>query len=161
MSAASGMEESADGNEQTTRTWDIFEMAVLNEIGRAEQAGTEPEIEAALDRAGCPEHRMPTIVKRLKGEGFIEVHVVEAMGGVFQFLSARLTGQGARVVGFWPSNDPFEDLIRRLDQLIADADGDVEKTKLQKLRDAAYSLGGDAVRAVLGEIIRATIAATR
>lgn len=78
----------------------------------------------------------------------------ELSGGAM-LIPPMLTERGARAVGLWPSDDPYELLVALLDRQIAAEDSDDERTRLQRLRATVRDVGKGTVTALLVELIKA------
>jgi hypothetical protein len=57
--------------------------------------------------------------------------------------NARLAPAGARVVGLWPSTDPYEALLALLERRVAEAPDEETRSKWRKVRDTIGGLGKD------------------
>jgi hypothetical protein len=63
--------------------------------------------------------------------------------------SPGLAERGLRVVGAWPTDDPYEALIELLDRQIESASDDQTKTKLATLKDTLATVGKSTVASLL------------
>lgn len=61
-------------------------------------------------------------------------------------IGVRLTERGRRAVGVWPAEDPGDALLELLAARVAAASSPEERSRLERLFDAAKGLGGTALR---------------
>jgi hypothetical protein len=69
-----------------------------------------------------------------------------------------LLERGARAVGQWPTDDPYEALLALIDERLLDANLDEEtQTKLQRFRNALIDVGKGAAGGLLAALIRSSV----
>lgn len=71
------------------------------------------------------------------------------------YLENSLLGErGLRVVGAWPSEDPYEDLVKILERRIEEASDPEKKSKLQALLSSVGEVGKTAIAGLLVEVAK-------
>lgn len=118
------------------RTWESREQPVLEAIAEAWEDGARlKNVRAVAEALDLDEGSAARALKALHEDGFIQgIDATDQSG--YELLELEPTGKGRRVVGQWPSENGYEDLLRLLDERIA-ATGDAdEHTRLQKVRDS-------------------------
>lgn len=70
---------------------------------------------------------------------------------------AALAEKGLRVVGAWPSEDPYDALIETLDRRIAAASDEPTKGRLQALRTSVAEVGKATIAGLIVELTKGTI----
>ncbi len=63
--------------------------------------------------------------------------------GYWILSPVRLAPAGARVLGLWPSSDPYEALVNLLERKIAEAPDEGTRSRFRKVRDRIAGLGKD------------------
>lgn len=114
------------------------------------------------DRTGLDPHHVVVEVERLIEGGYLSGKVGgPTSGGDFRpwhISNVRLAPTGARVVGLWPSDDPYEALLALLDRRLAEAPDEDTRSRLRKVRDGITGLGKDVgtnlIAGVLVELAR-------
>ena len=95
-------------------------------------------------------------LSRLIQAGYVDAHI-EVMGAAenSHVMNAHLSERGARAVGLWPSDDPYEALVALIEKQLAE-EGDTEtKTKLRKLRETLAEVGKGTASGLLVALIQA------
>jgi hypothetical protein len=78
-----------------------------------------------------------------------------ASAGSAELDRPMLYEPGARAVGLWPSDDPYEALLALIERQLAE-EGDTEtKTKLRKLRETLAEVGKGTASGLLVALIQA------
>lgn len=62
--------------------------------------------------------------------------------------------RGARTIGMWPTNDPYELLVQLLERHIGEEPNEERKGKLRRLRDDLGDIGKGTVSGVLVELMK-------
>lgn len=70
---------------------------------------------------------------------------------------AALAERGLRVVGAWPSEDPYDALIEALDRRVAAASDEPTKGRLQALRPSVTEVAKATVAGLIVELAKGTI----
>lgn len=73
---------------------------------------------------------------------------------IFDLVEIRLLERGRRVVGQRPPEDQYDAFVAVLEQQIAEAESDEERTRLERMRDVALGVGQDVVASVLSAWVR-------
>jgi len=81
----------------------------------------------------------------LADAGFIEARFNRGDDRIIAANGIRLLEKGRRATGVWPPEQMYQALLDALEQMIEEEPDPVQKSKLQKLRDAAASVGADIV----------------
>ncbi len=111
----------------------------------------EPEL---AQRTGLPLGTVLIVIQRLLEDGFLtgERHLDQCS---LSFAKLRITGQGLRAIGAWPSEGLSQkavvDLIESIANRVTDPD---ERTRLGRLKDAFSQLGRDTFVHVSGELAK-------
>ncbi len=82
-------------------------------------------------------------VERLLESGYLAGELKRPFSGDDYLQSARLGAAGARVVGVWPSADPYEALLVLLERRVAEAPDEETRSKWRRVHDTIRSLGAD------------------
>jgi hypothetical protein len=73
----------------------------------------------------------------------------------WSLVRARVLERGARKIGRWPTDNPYDDLLSRLDRIIS-AEPDVEKrTRFERFRDGVLGVGKDVGTELLTAFVKA------
>lgn len=130
-------------------TWFAREIPLLEAIAElADELDHYPSLAEVRKRAQIDPDDADEGMRALFEAGYITGVDVSTQQGL-DLLDVRLTGDGRVAVGQWPSDDPIEALVQRLDQLIAATEKPEDKGRLERLRDAV----ADASKHGLGELI--------
>ena len=71
--------------------------------------------------------------------------------------NSHLGEKGLRVVGAWPSDDPYDALLALLERKIEATDDPAEKSKLAALRGSVADVGKQVIAGLLVEMAKGTI----
>jgi hypothetical protein len=98
-------------------------------------------------------------LERLIDAGFINGEIHRTMAGDsrghWRLKGVMLLERGSRVVGQWPSDDPYDALLELIDQRILDDSLDDDtKGRLRRLRGTLVDVGKGAAGGVLAALIR-------
>lgn len=99
-------------------------------------------------------------VERLIRDGYLTGKLGKVMSGgnprPWHLSSFALTGDGARVIGSWPSDNPYEALLALLDLRIGSASDHGTRSRLRKFKDGLITLssevGANTIASVLVEL---------
>jgi hypothetical protein len=143
----------------TEETWERVALPLLRQIADAEQQHLPGlDMDAVARELGLPAHEVKAELDRLIEAGFVADKVAKHLGGSVHLASPRLSEKGARAVGMWPSNDPYDALLALLDRrLLDDSLGDEERTKLQRVRATLTDVGKSTVAGVLAALVKSGI----
>lgn len=130
-------------------TWYLRALPILEAVREVE--GTDESyvlrIGALADRTGLEPRHVVVEVERLIEAGYLSGKLGGPMSGgdvrPWHIQNARLGAAGARVVGLWPSKDPYEALLAVLERRVAEAPDDETRSKWRKVRDTIGGLGKD------------------
>lgn len=145
-------------NAKPARTWETRELRLLEVIALDEEAGGTYGLasDEVGRRAEIPEREVNVGMRALNDAGFIAGSVIHTPQG-WAIINIRLTERGRRAVGQWPSDDLAAELLRILDGRIERAPEGDERTRLQRLRDAAADVGRGLLADALFELARGSI----
>ncbi len=100
-------------------------------------------------------------VERLCAAGYLTGPLTKMMTGgdprPWFLENSHLGERGLRVVGAWPSDDPYEALLALLERRIVATDDPEEKSKLAKLRGSLADVGKQVIAGLLVELAKGTI----
>jgi hypothetical protein len=102
-----------------------------------------------------PRAKMLTQLRRMIDDNLLQGEWLPCIdGGVF-LRGIVLTGDGLRALGTWPSHDITPETLKAVfEQAIWAAKSPDERTRLERLRDAALDLGRDTFVSVMGELAK-------
>lgn len=126
-------------------------MPILELIAEWEVERPDSVNSADLAEAIGAEHRLVRLeLDRLLEQGLIVGTDATGFGGVTTLVRVRLGAEGARIVGVWPSADPYDALLALLDERLLDPGVDEdEKSSLRKFRDSMITVGPGTLTGVL------------
>ncbi len=130
-------------------TWYSRAVPILRAVREVE--GTDEsyvlQIGSLADRTGLDPNHIVVEVERLIDDGFLAGKLAKLMTGgdvrPWHVNNARLAPSGARALGLWPSNDPYEALLALLERRVTEAPDEDTRSKLRKVRDTIAGLGRD------------------
>lgn len=95
-------------------------------------------------------------VTRLLESGFLRGECRRVMGPADHWcvLNPVLTEKGARAIGMWPSEDPYEALVALLESRIREETDEDQRSRLRKLRDSLREVGKGVAVGVLTELVK-------
>lgn len=113
-------------------------------------------------RAGVEVDLVMVEVDRLLAGGYLGGEVNKVMMGGdpegVRLMDPVLLERGARAVGVWPTDDPFDGLLTLIDRRLLDDSLDAEtRTKLQRFRGVLVDVGKGAAGGLLAALIRAQL----
>lgn len=132
-----------------TRTWEEREQRLLEAIATAEEEGREARADELDSPTGLSPQQVQQGLRALYDAGYVDGIDVTAQGDTFDLLNIRLLERGRRAVGQWPSEDQYAALLEVLETQIAASQDPEQRTKLERLRDAAIGLGQGMLATVL------------
>lgn len=126
------------------------ELVLLQAIAQAEQESDEDTDSYRLPEAtGLESREAESGLRALFDARFTTGTDVSGFDQVFGLLAIRLLERGRRAVGQWPPEDQYDAFVAVLEQQISDAATDEERTRLDRIRDAAVGVGRDVLTSVL------------
>lgn len=124
-------------------------MRLLEAIADAEDRGVEARADELGEPTGLALDNVQRGLQALYDADYIDGIVATTQQDIFDLLNIRLLDRGRRAVGQWPAEDQYTALMQVLDRQIASSGDPAEKTKLERLRDAAIGLGEGMVATIL------------
>ena len=139
---------------QAVPTWEMRELVILRAIQRAQEEGADANAAAKAAVDLSPEVYRETVASLADGRYIVATIQRAWGGGVVVARVERLTPEGRRAVGQWPSETDAAALLVALLEERADAEPDPEKRG--RIRQAAAAVGGvgrDVVAEVLARLV--------
>ncbi len=124
-------------------------MRLLEAIADAEDRGVEARADELGEPTGLALDDVQRGLQALYDADYIEGIVATGQDEIFDLLNIRLLERGRRAVGQWPAEDQYAALMQVLERQIAASGDPAERTKLERLRDAAIGLGEGMVATIL------------
>lgn len=130
-------------------TWYSLALPILEAIRDLEGSDESYAltIGSLADRTGLEPRQIAVEVERLIDGGFLSAKLAKPMAGgdvrPWHVNNVRLSPAGARVVGLWPSDNPYEALLAVLERRVAEAPDEETRSKWRKVRDTIGGLGRD------------------
>jgi hypothetical protein len=130
----------------TSDKWHATAVPLLEFIGEHEGFGVVSIGELA-DATGLDPTAIAVELERLIADEFVDGEVKKLMSGgdvrPWRVVSPRLAERGARTVGAWPAEDPYEALLEIIDRKIDAAGDPAERSRWERMRDTIVGLGTD------------------
>ncbi len=133
----------------TSDSWYSRALPILEAVRDVE--GSEESsllmIGALADRTGLDPRHVAVEVERLIEGGYLSGKtggpILAGDSRAGHVSRARLAPAGARVVGLWPSDDPYEALLALLERRVAEAPDEETRSRWRRARDTVIGLGKD------------------
>jgi DNA-binding PadR family transcriptional regulator len=134
-------------------TWSKVEGPILAAIADFQPRAGKPGMFSTdlPNETGLEYGQIGTALRRLEAAGYITAQRLNKGGDVL-FVGIQLTERGLRSTGVWPSDDPFEDLLRVLNEQIAREPDQDRAGRLRRLLAAVVDAGKDVGVGVLTEL---------
>jgi hypothetical protein len=135
-------------------TWTKVEAPILTAIAdwRPKPGRPGPTSSDIIETTGLDADAITTALDRLKAAQYVTGSRLNGAGGAVLFVNLHLCERGLRAAGVWPADDPFEDLVRVLnDQIAHEHDAD-RAGRLRRLLSAVVEAGRDVAVGVLTEL---------
>lgn len=134
-------------------TWEKRDLPLLESIARAEGQDNSRRPLNSLDpglreASGLDEREFQLGLQALYDAGYIAGNARD-FGGEFHLIGIRLLERGRRTVGQWPPEDQYDAFVAVLEQQIAAAGSDDERSRLERVREVALGVGRDVLTSVL------------
>jgi hypothetical protein len=135
-------------------TWQDRDLPLLEAIAIAEEeeGAREPlhSFDSRLsDATGLDDGDVQLGLRALYEDEYITGNPQRLSSRIFDLVRIRLLGKGRRTVGQWPPEDQYDAFVRVLQQQIAEAPTEAERSRLEKLREVATGVGRDVLTSVL------------
>jgi hypothetical protein len=151
----------------TSDKWYSRAVPVLEAIDAREGVGNIVSIGDLAHATGLDPDEIGVEVERLIADGFVDVQEevlkpwTARSARPWTLVSPRLAERGARVVGAWPAENPYEALVEIIERRIAAAEDELERSRWQRMLDTIVTLardvGSNVVASVLVELGKAGI----
>ena len=135
-------------------TWQARDLPILEAVAAAEEADAAIDSDGLATATGLSETAVARGLAALMDGEYISGDDVGSQTTLFALLDVRLRERGRRVVGQWPSEDPFDGLIAVLEARLAEESNTERKGKLHALLDALRGVGRDVAVAVLTDLVK-------
>lgn len=132
-------------------TWDVREQPILEAIADVEetQGDNVERIDALVELTGLDRLVVLLGLRALLDAGYVAAIDAGARYRTDEdddFLDIHLQERGRRAVGQWPSEDSADALLELLSARVSAASTDDERTRWERLLDAAKGLSGKALQ---------------
>lgn len=125
------------------RTWETRELPILEEIGRHDLKPAGAEGSDILIASGLSDGEAFAALRGLDQAGYLTAQKFNGWtASAYRLL--RLTERGRRAIGQWPGEDPYEDLVSVLRELVAHEADPERKSRLERVLSAMVELGKSA-----------------
>jgi DNA-binding transcriptional MocR family regulator len=133
-------------------TWETREKRILQAVVQADLAGREIRDTATLAQelrldAGA----VARAVQGLEEGGYLTGANASTFDEGYDLMLIRPTAEARRVVGQWPSQDPYSALLEALELRLQEADP-AERSRLDKLRTGVLGAGKEVVVQLLADL---------
>jgi hypothetical protein len=137
-------------------TWESVALPLMNAIAECESAGSLAMVGALAQSASLDSEATLVELVRLVDAHYVTGDV-QIMGEAdnSHIVNPMLSERGARAVGLWPPDDPYEALMALIEKQLVEENDEEAKTKLRKLRDALGEIGKGTVSGLLVALIQA------
>jgi hypothetical protein len=134
-------------------TWGKVEAPILAAIAEFDPRAGKPGMFSTdlPDVTELEYDQITMALMRLEAAGYITAHRL-ASGADVLFVNLQLTERGFRASGVWPYDDPFEDLVRVLNEQINREPDQDRAGRLRRLLSAVVDAGRDVGVGVLTEL---------
>jgi hypothetical protein len=135
-------------------TWTKVEAPILAAIADwIPRPGAPGPMSTNIEQStGLGSDAIATALRRLMDAQYVTGQRLNGAGGAVLFVNLHLTQRGLRESGVWPSDDPFEDLLRVLNEQIANEPDQERAGRLRRLLTAVVDAGRDVGVGVLTEL---------
>lgn len=142
----------SDGMTPLSDTWTSRDLPFLRLVAQEiEDDGPGIDTRGIAPILDLDEHQAAAATRALDSGGFL-TGVTFGLGSGYADIFG-VTGKARTAVGFWPSPEVgYERLLAKLDELI-EASTPEERTRLQRVRDAVVSSGGQLGVALAGAVL--------
>jgi hypothetical protein len=135
-------------------TWETRERPILEAVASAEAAAGEAitNLDELAAATGLDRQVVLLGTRALREAAFLDAIAAGADFGAEahdDFLEIRLLERGRRATQQWPAEDSAAALLELLEQRIAGATDEEEKSRWERLYGAAKSLGGAALKELM------------
>lgn len=144
-------------------TWETVAVPILEAVDRLqrEQGGAPPlRLAEIAEEAGLTIDQVDAEIDLLVTGGWLGYEVVRMSGGkaTYRLNHAGVYEKGARIIGRWPPDDPFDALLEMLDARLAEEGLDEDtRTKLERFRGGLLDVGKNVAGGVLTALVRAGV----
>jgi hypothetical protein len=147
-------------SEMVEDTWYSLALPLLEYLNDADPL-TFPNVGVIADALHVDPWAVVTEIDRLAEAGYIRSGVHKTMTGgdprPWFVDHPELAERGARAVGMWPADDPYDALMALVDRHIAEEPDEEERSKLRRFADALGEVGKSVGTAILVEWAKGTV----
>lgn len=134
--------------------WSTREQPILDAIAELSESGN-PGLDRIVEVTSLPHGEVQRAVQSLAEADYLTGLDVSTMGTGFDLIEIRLLERGLRATGIWPS-DPYDEFVNVLEERLAASTDPAERSRLQRLLDAAIDVGKGAATAVITDVVKRT-----
>ena len=139
-------------------TWDLA-LRILEYIGVVEDDehhGGILSVEDLVEALDEPPKAVENELRRLHAGGYILGKLDGGMAEYDTFVAGPgLSDLGARMIGKWPPNDPYEVLLQLLDERIQGASSCDERSRWERIREGLIDIGKSGAGGLVVELGKA------
>lgn len=136
-------------------TWESRERPLLAAVARAEETGARADTQSLAHDTGLTTRDASIGLRALSEAEYVTgIDATGLDGPPFELLNVRLLERGRRAVGQWPADDLREVFVAILDDRIANSSDPEERSRLERLRDGAVSVGREVLISLLSSFAR-------
>jgi hypothetical protein len=132
-------------------TWATVEQPILETIARL--AEDPPGTSEVVEATSLPEGKVQLALRRLYQADYLTGVDASTFDSGFELMRIELLERGLRATGEWPA-DAYDEFVAAVGQAIESESNPVERTKLEKLRDAATAVGRDVATALITDVLK-------
>jgi hypothetical protein len=132
-------------------TWSTVEEPILEAIKSLE--ADDPGTDEIIGATGLSKGEVQTGLRRLLQADYITGIDVTTMSSGFELIRIQLLERGLRITGEWPA-DAYDEFVAAVQDAIAKEPNPDERTKLERLRDAAAGVGRDVATTLIVDALK-------
>lgn len=133
-------------------------MPILSALATFEESGVAFTWERLLTHTSLDARVAATALQRLYDAGYVDgSSYLEGGDEYAEWISLRLLPRALPLVGVWPVEDTLEAVLSVLDEWITSATDEEERSRLQRLREAAAKVGGPVLAGLLTAVTKVVL----
>jgi len=132
-------------------TWDTREMPILEAVADAEAAGADATNDTIAEATGLEDREIQRGLLALYEAQYL-TGIEAAAEELCYLINIRLLERGRREVRQWPAENAVDRFVEALSERIEETTDPEERSRLEKLREGALSIGRDVLVAVLTKV---------
>lgn len=139
-------------------TWETVAIPIMDAVDALQREGVgSVALVKIAEQSGLTFEQVEAEIDLLVAAGYVGYEVVREQGRprAARLNFAQVYEKGARIIGRWPSSDPYDALLELLDRrILDDRIDDDTRSSLRKLRGALVDVGKGAAGGVLAALVR-------